>query len=240
MSKITKRKHVTKEVVDDYYVPEGDESIVKVTGGRGNNLHEVRSADGVHFLVSMPNKFRKNVWIKRGDYVIIDSIKEGNKVRGEIVYVLYQKQIKYLQLEGYWPAEFNEGSEAKPVDTPAMNGNVSKNSLESASEDEESEEDEELFRNPNHRPVVEYSDDSSEKEDDDGDGDEVDHYKDDDVDDGDKYGDDADGVDNDEDDAEVGSADSQASVVDAVKAENNNIGNIQLNNLPLGNLQIAA
>lgn len=235
MSKITKRKHVTKEVVDDYYVPEGDESIVKVTGGRGNNLHEVRSADGAHFLVSMPNKFRKNVWIKRGDYVIIDSIKEGNKVRGEIVYVLYQKQIKYLQQEGYWPSEFNEGSEAKSVDSPAMNGNISKNSLESASEDEESDEDEELFRNPNHRPIVQYSDDSSDEEDDDDDEDDDDN----DNDDAD-CGDDGDDSENDEDEPEGGTAENQAKVVDAVKAENNNIGDMQLNNLSLGNLQIAA
>ena len=30
MSKATKRKHVTKEVLEDYYVPEDDEVIVKV------------------------------------------------------------------------------------------------------------------------------------------------------------------------------------------------------------------
>lgn len=30
MSKTTKRKHVTREALDDYYVPEGDEEIVKV------------------------------------------------------------------------------------------------------------------------------------------------------------------------------------------------------------------
>ena len=30
MSKATKRKHVTKEVLEDYYIPEGDEEIVKV------------------------------------------------------------------------------------------------------------------------------------------------------------------------------------------------------------------
>ena len=33
---------------------------------RGNNLHEVQTAKGEHYLVSMPTKFRKNVWIKRG------------------------------------------------------------------------------------------------------------------------------------------------------------------------------
>ena len=37
-----------------------------------------------------------------GDYVIISPIKEGNKVQGEIVYILYNKQIKYLKDESLW------------------------------------------------------------------------------------------------------------------------------------------
>lgn len=32
----------------------------------GNNLHEVETAEGQRFLVSMPSKYRKNIWIKRG------------------------------------------------------------------------------------------------------------------------------------------------------------------------------
>ena len=39
---------------------------VQVLCGRGNNLHEVEAADGCQFLASMPTKFRRNVWIKRG------------------------------------------------------------------------------------------------------------------------------------------------------------------------------
>ena len=40
--------------------------LLQVIGGRGNNLHEVEASDKSQFLVSMPPKFRKNVWIKRG------------------------------------------------------------------------------------------------------------------------------------------------------------------------------
>lgn len=39
---------------------------LQVTAGRGNNLHEVETAQNEKFLVSMPTRFRKNVWIKRG------------------------------------------------------------------------------------------------------------------------------------------------------------------------------
>ena len=45
MSQSTKRKHVTKEVLDDFEPPKGNQKIVKVVAGRGNNLHQVQEAD---------------------------------------------------------------------------------------------------------------------------------------------------------------------------------------------------
>ena len=68
----------------------------QVLGGRGNNLHEIETADGDKYLVSMPTKFRKNVWIKRGDFVLIQPIEEGEKVKAEIINILYSEQIKYI------------------------------------------------------------------------------------------------------------------------------------------------
>ena len=41
-------------------------TFLQVLCGRGNNLHEVETAAGDHYLASMPTKFRRNVWIKRG------------------------------------------------------------------------------------------------------------------------------------------------------------------------------
>lgn len=75
---------------------------------RGNNLHEVQSAGGDVFLVSMPTKFRKNVWIKRGDYVMIEPIAEGDKVKAEISHILYRPQVKFIQQQGLWPEQFRD------------------------------------------------------------------------------------------------------------------------------------
>jgi len=177
MSKATKRKHVTKEATDDYFVPEGDEEIVKIFASRGNNLHEVENASGHHYLVSMPTKFRKNIWVKRGDFVVTVPIKEGNKVQGEIVYILLAKQIKYLKDEKLWPQEFlpeepclglSGATNGKSKVEPKVNGNQScvdvNNELKDEHSDVESEStDDELFVNPNHRPVY-YMDDTSEEE----------------------------------------------------------------------------
>ena len=75
---------------------------VQILGGKGNNLHEIETSEGETFLVSMPTKFRKNVWIKRGDFVLIQPIEEGEKVKAEILAILYGEQIKYIQSQGKW------------------------------------------------------------------------------------------------------------------------------------------
>lgn len=136
MSKTTKDKHVVKEVLDTYVLPENDDQIVKVTCGRGNNLHEVQTANGEKFLASMPTKFRKTVWIKRGDFVIITPIKEGDKVKGEIAHILYKDQIKYIKSQGQWPSVFDST-------TPRSHTQI-----------DTEIEDEELFVNRNRPDVV--------------------------------------------------------------------------------------
>ncbi|KAJ9598238.1 hypothetical protein L9F63_011059 [Diploptera punctata] len=89
MSRFTKRKHVIKEVLlDDLQLLTENQEVVRVLKGRGNNLHEVEGATGSRFLVSMPTKFRRTVWIKRGDFVSVEPIAEGNKVKAEIVQIL--------------------------------------------------------------------------------------------------------------------------------------------------------
>lgn len=42
-SKATKRKHVIKEVLDEFVLPENDQQIVKVVSSCGNNLHQVNN-----------------------------------------------------------------------------------------------------------------------------------------------------------------------------------------------------
>lgn len=65
-SKATKRKHVVREMLNEYPEPRDDQVILKILGARGNNLHEAEWPDGGRHLCSMPTKFRKNVWIAQG------------------------------------------------------------------------------------------------------------------------------------------------------------------------------
>ncbi|XP_041468440.1 probable RNA-binding protein EIF1AD [Lytechinus variegatus] len=182
MSKATKRKHVTREVLEDYILPEENQQILKILGGRGNNLHEAQTSEGDKFLISMPTRFRKNVWIKRGDFVLADPILEGDKVKAEIVAILYPKQIKYIKQEQLWPQGFDTGaSEIRNQNPEGTEVEVLTNQLNDASiadrdveednriSDEEEEyssedNDDDLFVNTNRPTVTYYYSDSSEED----------------------------------------------------------------------------
>lgn len=110
MSRKTKRKHVFKEVQDDdMSLPTENQTIVRILSTKGNNLHEVLTPNQSTYLVSMPTKFRKNVWVKRGNYVLVEPIEEGDKVKAEIVRILTNEHIKYFKKDNVWPPEFDDG-----------------------------------------------------------------------------------------------------------------------------------
>jgi len=161
MSRATKRKHVTREVEQDLTLPQPGQTIVKVVAGRGNNLHEVVNEKEETFLVSMPTKFRKNVWIKRGDFVLVTPIEEGDKVKAEIISILYKDQIKYIKNEKLWPEGFEKKEDLVEKGIGKLDINKGE---EGDNSDSDPEDDSDLFQNTN-RPVYEASDEESDSED---------------------------------------------------------------------------
>jgi len=160
MSKTTKRKIVTREVETEFTLPTEDQQIVKVVAGRGNNLHEVTDHSGQSFLVSMPTKFRKNVWIKRGDFVVVTPIEEGDKVKAEICTILYKDQVRFIKSENQWPEGFSNQEDAVKEGLSKLDLNEDK---DSDCETESEEDDSDLFQNTN-RQVYEVSEEDSETE----------------------------------------------------------------------------
>ncbi|KAM6389942.1 LOW QUALITY PROTEIN: putative RNA-binding protein EIF1AD [Rhynochetos jubatus] len=106
MSRATKRKHVVRELLEEHVTPAPRQRIVRVLGTPGNNLHEVETAEGTRFLASMPPRFRRHIWIKRGDFLLVDPIEEGAKVKAEMSLVLLPPHIRFLQRQGLWPEAF--------------------------------------------------------------------------------------------------------------------------------------
>ncbi|CAK1542741.1 unnamed protein product [Leptosia nina] len=140
MSKVTKRKHVMNEALwDDYELPKDNQNIVKVLRSRGNNLHEVTNPTGDEFLVSMPTKFRKNIWVKRGDYILIEPIREGDKVKAEIVKIMNKDSIKYYKENNIWPKEFDNDKKETSGDNDDLFVNTNRVQIQTYSESDSSD-----------------------------------------------------------------------------------------------------
>lgn len=95
----------------------------------------------------MPTKFRKNVWIKRGDFVLVEPIEEGDKVKAEIVRILSPEHVKVFSAEGVWPKKFTkkrdheEEADEEGFVANTNRARVMEDEDESGSEDEESDDD---------------------------------------------------------------------------------------------------
>ena len=82
-----RRKHAEREM-EVYEVPKDGQKIAKIDHSRGNYLYEVCDSSKDVYLVSMPSKFRKTIWARRGTFVVVQPIVEGDKVKAEIVKIL--------------------------------------------------------------------------------------------------------------------------------------------------------
>lgn len=116
----SKRRSPYRKVVTDgvlYGTPDlsSGHRVAVVVRSHGSNLLEVQVAgSGEAGLALLPSKFRKLIWIKRGDYVLVSEAAGGfetadggaGRVRLLIETVLYPDAIRGLQRAGTWPAEF--------------------------------------------------------------------------------------------------------------------------------------
>ncbi|VDO56438.1 unnamed protein product, partial [Haemonchus placei] len=69
---------------------------------------QVEDENGETYVASMPSKFRKAIWIRRGQFVVLRPIEEGDKVKAEIEHVLDEENILYIRSINKWPARFEE------------------------------------------------------------------------------------------------------------------------------------
>ena len=79
-------------------------SIALIKKAEGNNLYSVElPMEKEPLLVELPSRFRSQIWIKRGGYVVVDKSAfndRENKLGGEIVNVVRDE--KQWRKQAYW------------------------------------------------------------------------------------------------------------------------------------------
>ena len=82
---------------------EPSQAIARVVKGEGKNLYLVELPNTKSLLVELPSRFRSQIWIKRGGFVLVDTTAfedRENKLDGEIVNVVRDE--KQWRKQAYW------------------------------------------------------------------------------------------------------------------------------------------
>ncbi|OQS06673.1 hypothetical protein THRCLA_01300 [Thraustotheca clavata] len=185
------RKGVTQDVLYGEPEPEAGECIVQVKALRGGNLFEVATPSGDTGLAMLPTKYRKLIWIRRNDFLIVSGVadKKAGAVNFSVEHILYKDQIKNLKAKKLWPDVFVEEETKREYEASALPekmeqlhvkapGKVDKfgNTIEDADQDESDEESEEEEEEASHHLMFvnrnrmgghyAYADDSDESDED--------------------------------------------------------------------------
>ena len=113
------RKNVTQDVLYNFPEPTENQCIGQILRSLGSNLLAIQYINTdkncmEEGIARLPTKFRKLVWVKRGDYIIA-SVADGDietsagvegKVKYTVEHILYTDQIKHLQKQNLWPQQF--------------------------------------------------------------------------------------------------------------------------------------
>jgi len=88
--------------------------------------------NGQTFLLELPSKFRKSVWIRRGSYVIATTAEElsGTKLQGVIEHVISSDQVKEWKRKGLWPNGFDQTETQPEEEAPPDEADVAENTDE--------------------------------------------------------------------------------------------------------------
>ncbi|XP_022764878.1 probable RNA-binding protein EIF1AD [Durio zibethinus] len=106
------RKNLKRAAKDQNLILQNGQSIMQVLSLRGSNLIEVMDGRGEKSLALFPAKFHKSIWIKRGNFVVVDesgkekALESGSKVACIVSQVLFYEQIRSLQKSPEWPEIF--------------------------------------------------------------------------------------------------------------------------------------
>mmetsp|Transcript_30770 Transcript_30770/g.100377 ORF Transcript_30770/g.100377 Transcript_30770/m.100377 type:complete len:182 (+) Transcript_30770:92-637(+) len=168
------RKHVEEEALNGFPEPEEGDCIVQTTACRGGNIFEVRGPDGDEALALLPTKFKRLIWIKRGQYLIVSGASDDYETaagdKGKLKYLiknpLNREQVRHLQSVGKWPDAFQEGKRKKggaavaASGAAAMAGGAAESKGDDSSDAGEGSDSslDELFQNRNRRPPSDSSD----------------------------------------------------------------------------------
>jgi len=95
---------LTQEQIQDQLrrtrVPRGKECFGLVEQRLGGSRMNVRCLDGTTKICRIPGRLKRSLWVREGDYVIVEPWELSGNDKGDIVYKYRPNQVSYLKEKG--------------------------------------------------------------------------------------------------------------------------------------------
>ncbi len=146
------RKGVTSHY-DEELSLDTEDMLAKIKANKGSNIFCAELASGVLVTAKLPNKFHKVIWVKPGDIVVLDGMKEEEKVDVmNIKSILSKDTVKAMSKQQVLPESFQLGGDRK-------SSGYDMNSIMPAADEEEEGEYEEEGTMSIDAPIVHQAED---------------------------------------------------------------------------------
>jgi translation initiation factor 1A len=82
-------------------LPRNEETLAVVEQRLGASRVKARCLDGKTRICRIPGRLKKNLWVREGNYVIIQPWEFGGDEKGDIIYKYNLTQAKFLKNKGH-------------------------------------------------------------------------------------------------------------------------------------------
>ena len=82
-------------------VPRGKQVIGIVDQRLGGSRMRVRCLDGKTRICRIPGRMKRKLWVREGDYLLIEPWELGGEDKGDVVFKYRYNQVDFLKKKGY-------------------------------------------------------------------------------------------------------------------------------------------
>ena len=82
-------------------LPRGEETFGVVEQRLGGSRMKVRCLDGKTRMTRIPGRLKRRLWVREGDFIIVEPWELGGDAKGDVIYKYTKSQVQFLKKKGY-------------------------------------------------------------------------------------------------------------------------------------------
>ena len=95
------RQEAIQRQISRIRLPRGKQSLGIVEQRLGGSRMKVRCLDGKTRVCRIPGRFKRHLWVREGDIIVVEPWEFGGDEKGDVIYKYSKSQVQYLRTQGH-------------------------------------------------------------------------------------------------------------------------------------------